>query len=212
MKLKNAQEWIIIFISVAALVVSIVAIIRPEAISKKQYEAEALQLAYDAWDLLAGEKGALKISSIEQPESKLEEAKRLFSRAILLAEDSPEVIRRYGVFLGATREYENSLKMFDKAKELSPLDARIYLNIGIVNLIVENHEVAKDNFLRAIELGKADNMTLADAYEGLGSAYYKLGFEEKAVTSYRNALEINQDHPVAKYNLEWLQQNIHFNN
>ncbi|MFP4135250.1 MAG: tetratricopeptide repeat protein, partial [Halothece sp.] len=78
---------------------------------------------------------------------------------------------------------------YDRALELNPEQARIYLNRGIAYTKQENLEQAIADYTQAIEL----NASLADAYANRGVVHYLNGDQESAIADLEMAAEIYQE-------------------
>jgi tetratricopeptide (TPR) repeat protein len=97
-------------------------------------------------------------------------------------------------------QYDRAIADYDKASQLNPRDADVYLNRGNAYANKGQYDRAIADYDKAIELNPRD----ADAYNNRGLAYYKKGDRDKAITDYRKALQIDPKHKRAKASLKTL--------
>ena len=87
---------------------------------------------------------------------------------------------------------ELALFELTKASRLIPNDPDVHFALGTVHLLREEPELAREEFLRTVELDRKH----ADAYNNLGYAYLKLGRWDEAIESCQKALnEVSYDTP-----------------
>jgi tetratricopeptide (TPR) repeat protein len=79
---------------------------------------------------------------------------------------------------------QDALALYDRALNLNPQYAPLYLNRGNVFQTLGHHEEAVTNYQKAIEL----NPEYADAYSNLGNNLRSLGRHEEALLQYEHAL------------------------
>ncbi|MDM7913167.1 MAG: tetratricopeptide repeat protein, partial [Methanotrichaceae archaeon] len=104
--------------------------------------------------------------------------------------------RGKGYDLAMLGRYNESAMAFDRAIELNPQDAVYiwYANATALNASGLYDEAVKA-YDKAIELSKG-NITIAQAYEGKGSALLKLGKYDEAVSAYDKAIEQYPSEPM----------------
>ncbi len=99
-------------------------------------------------------------------------------------------------------EYDNALEMYNKAVEEYTENRpdrlyRIYPKLGDMYLALEDYDEAIVNYNKAIEQAETEDIYVAGAYKGLGSAYKKLGENDKAKTALESAISLYEEYGVA---------------
>jgi len=82
----------------------------------------------------------------------LEEAVRLFEKALEIEPENKIVRIKYAYSLGALGRTEEAIKIYLRLKEEYPEDAKIYSDLGVVYNAVGNYAKAKENLEKAVEL------------------------------------------------------------
>jgi protein O-GlcNAc transferase len=88
-------------------------------------------------------------------------------------------------------------QIYRKVIHADPKNADAWHLLGVIGAQVNDHEVAVQYILRAIEL----NPNATAFHANLGAAYQKLRQFDKAITCYRRALELNPNNAEAHNNL-----------
>ena len=113
---------------------------------------------------------------------------------------------RSGNALYQEDKYEEALEKYQAAQVESPGDERIMFNLGNAQYRLDNHEKALSEFLKAAQ--SDDDEIRAQSHYNAGNALYRAGRLEDAVEQYLDALEIDPDDEDAKYNLEFVRNEI----
>ncbi len=103
------------------------------------------------------------------------------------------------------KKYQTALENYRKAQVKNPDDPVVMYNLGAGLYQTQQYQEAKKNFEGAIAKTK-DPELKAKALYNYGNTLYRLGDFEKAIDSYKKALELKPDDQDAKYNLEFLQK------
>ena len=102
-----------------------------------------------------------------------------------------------GAVLQATGEISKSINSFQKYLEITPLDAKIFNNLGVMLLESTRLDEAVVSFKKAISL-KYD---YPNAYNNLGMTLKKLGKLDESEVSLKKAIELKSDFAEAYCNL-----------
>lgn len=102
--------------------------------------------------------------------------------------------------------YEQALQGFVDEQVEHPEDPDVALNLGSVHYQMKNYEDADRAFLQAALAG--DDKIRGQAFYNLGNSAYRQGDLQKAVDYFRTALDSNPDDEDAKYNLEFVRDEI----
>ena len=121
----------------------------------------------------------------------LEEAARLYGRALILNPNIPDIYNNLGVALRALGKLEASAACYHRALALSPDNGGAYTNLGNVLRGLGQYKAAAASHRRAVEL-TPDN---ADALYNLGLALRETGQTDEALDCFAKTLELNPDHP-----------------
>jgi Flp pilus assembly protein TadD len=120
----------------------------------------------------------------------LEEAARLYGRALILNPNIPDIYNNLGVALRALGKLEASAACYHRALALSPDNAGAYTNLGNVLRGLGRFEAAVASHRRAVEL-TPDN---GDAHYNLGLALRDIGHLDEALACFAKTLELNPEH------------------
>jgi TolB-like protein/Tfp pilus assembly protein PilF len=93
------------------------------------------------------------------------------------------------------RDYDGALKELEKAKELLPNEARIYVTIGAIDRRTARFHEAETNFRRAVELDPRNFIVLMEA----GSTLQGMRRYSEAQRLYKQALSILPNDPFVSY-------------
>ncbi len=93
--------------------------------------------------------------------------------------------------------YEEALPDVLQCIETAPNNPRYHFLLGNILLAQENAEIAIQAYLKALSLDASDPMF----HNNLGIAFEEIGEPKKAMTAYRQALELRPNHRAAQINL-----------
>lgn len=102
--------------------------------------------------------------------------------------------------------YDQALRGFADRQTQRPDDPELSLNVGAAHYKLEDFEAADGEFYRAAAIG--DDELRAQALYNLGNSAYRQGKLEDAVDFYRSSLEANPDDLDAKFNLEFVREEM----
>lgn len=94
-------------------------------------------------------------------------------------------------------QYESAIREWRKALELSPGDARVYMNLGVALVRAGKPDEGIKNCQQALDIDPGN----PEAHLNLGIALAGTGKLDEAITHYQKALEIDPDYPEAHSNL-----------
>lgn len=104
------------------------------------------------------------------------------------------------------KAYDQALQAFIDRQVERPDDPALALNVGSAHYQMKNYAEAEKAFSTAALAG--DEALRAKAVYGLGNCAFRQGRLEEAVEHYKATLEINPDDEDAKYNLEFVRDEI----
>ncbi len=102
--------------------------------------------------------------------------------------------------------YEAALRHFSERQVADPKNPALMLNIGSVHYRTEDYDGAENSFTAARE--RAKESLQAQALYNLGNVAYRQGRLQEAVERFQKALEIDPDDEDAKFNLEFVREEI----
>ncbi len=102
--------------------------------------------------------------------------------------------------------YDAALERFMDVQVERPEDPELRLNIGSVHYQRKDYEAAKAAYARAADT--ADPTIRSEALYNLGNTAYREGKLNDAIDFYMGALEENPDDEDAKFNLEFVREEI----
>jgi len=114
---------------------------------------------------------------------------------------------REGESLYCKKKYGQALNRFIDAQIESPEDARLKYNIANTHYKMKNYEEAVKSYLDVASTAR-DISLEEKVYFNLGNCFYKQGKLPEAVTYYKKALELDPNDQDAKYNLEFVREEI----
>jgi tetratricopeptide (TPR) repeat protein len=126
------------------------------------------------------------------------QAKALFEQAVEADQLFAEAFNNLGLSLTELGEHEDATVAFETAIEINPELGAGYNNLGYVLYLQENFEAAIEMYNEAI--GREHDTSAA--YTNLGNAWQKLGKSEKAVESWKLALEVDPSNERARRYLD----------
>ncbi len=93
----------------------------------------------------------------------------------------------------------DALIAFEKAREFTPDDPKIYTALGLIYFRQQKYTLAAEAFQRTLQL----DPNFADAHNNLGKVYAQMGLWDKAIMEYREALanSFYRTPELAHYNL-----------
>ncbi|MCY3663821.1 MAG: tetratricopeptide repeat protein [bacterium] len=102
--------------------------------------------------------------------------------------------------------YDQALRGFADHQTERPDDPELSLNVGAAHYKLNDFEAADGEFYRAAAIG--DDELRAQALYNLGNSAYRQGKLEDAVDFYMASLEANPDDLDAKFNLEFVREEM----
>ncbi len=136
------------------------------------------------------------LGAILKGKGKLQEAIKIFDKAIKLNPDHPEAYSNRGITLQDLGRLEQAVKNYDKAIRLKPDYAEAYYNRGNALKDLGQLEAAVKNYDKAIQL-KPDYV---EAYNNRGISFQGLEQLDLAVNSYDKAIQLKPDYAEAYCN------------
>jgi len=161
---------------------------------------------------------------------RLEEAIACFQAAIKLNPELVEARYNLGTQLFKLSRYDEAIRALSETVRIAPDDALAWNNLGVALARLDRHCEAIDSFKSALrirpslqetwmllaasafEVNPADAIAPlkeairldpygAGAVNSLGVVYSRIGKQQEAIRSFRQALAIRPDYPAAMYNL-----------
>lgn len=102
--------------------------------------------------------------------------------------------------------YDQALQAFVDRQVERPEDAELLLNIGSAQYQMRDYAAAEEAFVKAAMSG--DDDVRAQALYDLGNTAYRQGKLEEAVERYQRVLDLRPDDEDAKFNLEFVRDEI----
>jgi len=106
----------------------------------------------------------------------------------------------------ASGQYPSALQGFVDQQVQNPSDPQTLMNVGSAQYKMKMMDEAEQTFMQAALTG--DEAIRAQALYNLGNVAYQQGKLEDAVSRYQAALEVQPDDADAKYNLEFVRNEI----
>ncbi|HKZ50711.1 MAG TPA: tetratricopeptide repeat protein, partial [Dehalococcoidia bacterium] len=128
---------------------------------------------------------------VEEAMEELEEAHRLKS-------DRTDIITLFGKALESGGRYQEALDVYQKASALNPQEATYQRNIGVVLARLGRGQDAQDALQKSLQLFHAN---YADAHYELGKVVMQQGQAERALDSYRKAVELAPHQALYRFEL-----------
>ncbi|MFN3605131.1 MAG: tetratricopeptide repeat protein [Leptonema sp. (in: bacteria)] len=116
---------------------------------------------------------------------------------------TPIVLSQMAQIYYSLGQYEKSLNFYKKASGLSPDNAKIYYNIGVVYYNLNDPTQAKEYFRKALNLGKTD----PEVFEKLSYVFEELGEPELTKKTIERSLQYNPDHLPSLFRLAEIYKN-----
>ena len=114
---------------------------------------------------------------------------------------------RDGEDLYHKEDYDKALSSFIDAQIESPEDARLKYNISNAHYKTRNYDEAIKSYLDVAST--AQDISLEEkSYYNLGNCLYRQGKLPEAVEYYKKALDLDPEDQDAKYNLEFVREEI----
>jgi serine/threonine protein kinase len=117
-------------------------------------------------------------------------AEKEFLRGIELSPNSALARQHYGVFLGMMGRTAESIAQIKRACELNPLAPKVYDDLALSYLDLNQHHKAIEQWKQALEL----DPNFFSARKGLGLAYLLMGMNDKALKEFRAAAALSNNH------------------
>ena len=134
--------------------------------------------------------------SFDHTDQRRELARVALQKAEEIQPDAGEVHWMKGVYAyHGFRDYDRALKELEKAKELLPNEARIYVTIGAIDRRTARFREAETNFRRAVELDPRNFIVLMEA----GSTFQAMRRYPEAARLYKQALSVLPNDPFVSY-------------
>ncbi len=133
---------------------------------------------------------------IDHTEQRRELARIALQKAEEIQPDAGEVHAQKGLYAyHGFRDYDGALKELERAKELLPNEARIYVTIGAVDRRTARWQEAQTNFKRAVELDPRNFIVLMEA----GSTFQGMRRYSEARHLFERALNVMPNDPFARF-------------
>jgi tetratricopeptide (TPR) repeat protein len=113
---------------------------------------------------------------------------------------APPALVRLGVAFASKGEYDDAIRHYRRALELSPNEPQAHHNLGVALASKGNPDGAIRHYAEALRLKPDD----AQTHYSMGFALASKGGVDEAMRHYRRAVEINPDHIQACNNLAWM--------
>ena len=132
----------------------------------------------------------------DHTDQRRELARIALQKAEEIQPDAGEVHAQKGLYAyHGFRDYDAALKELERAKELLPNEARIYVTIGAVDRRTRRFQEAETNFRRAAELDPRNFIVLMEA----ASTFQGLRRYPEAKKFYQQSLNVLPNNPFALY-------------
>ncbi|MGA1871616.1 MAG: VWA domain-containing protein [bacterium] len=105
------------------------------------------------------------------------------------------------------QQYDQALQSFIDAQIDAPENPLLQYNIANTYYRMKNYDEAFKNYMAASINAKEIDLE-AKAYYNMGNCSYRLGKLQEAIEYYQKALELNPEDENAKYNLEFVREEI----
>ena len=116
---------------------------------------------------------------------------------------------RNGIKAYKNSNSDQSLEHFKSALEKKPDDPLLYFNLGDAYYQKGNFQEAEKFFKRSSTAN--DQILQQSSWYNLGNTYVNLQQLDKALESYKKAIDLNPDDLDAKYNYEFIRKNMQQN-
>ncbi|HJO74212.1 MAG TPA: tetratricopeptide repeat protein [Rhodospirillales bacterium] len=120
-----------------------------------------------------------------------EDTARIYSQALILNPNFPDIYNNLGVALRTLGKLEASAACYQRSLALNPNNGGSYTNLGNVLRALGRLDVAAASHRRAVELTPES----ADSHYNLGLALRDLGDTDEALQCFAKTLELTPDHP-----------------
>jgi len=132
----------------------------------------------------------------DHTDQRRELARIALQKAEEIQPDAGEVHAQKGLYAyHGFRDYDGALKELEKAKELLPNEARIYVTIGAIDRRSGRLQEAQTNFRRAVELDPRNFLVLMEA----ASTFSAMRRDTEARHFFEMALNILPNNPFARF-------------
>ena len=101
-------------------------------------------------------------------------------------------------------QYKNALSIAKEILDLNKYESKSYHIIGKIYSLLEDHQKAIDNYLKAIELNPRCNLN----YNSISQSFSALGENEKGIFYLKKALNIVGNDPLTYFNMGLIFDNI----
>ena len=112
-----------------------------------------------------------------------------------------------GVELYQKQKYDQASKKFLEAYQVKPNDPKISYNLGNSLYKQGSYEKALQNYSRSVEQN-FNSSTNQKANYNMGNALFRMNKLEESIVAYKKALELDPSDMDAKFNLEFVREQI----
>ncbi|MDR2010969.1 MAG: tetratricopeptide repeat protein [Bacteroidales bacterium] len=124
----------------------------------------------------------------------------LFGTCLGLFSQEERKIIREGNKLYDEKQYDKAELKYKKALEINPSEKQLDNNIGASQYKNNSFNDAVSSYESVIS-NSVDNKEKADVYYNMGNSYLQAGKYDKSIESYRNALRLDPEHDLSRYNM-----------
>ena len=112
-----------------------------------------------------------------------------------------------GVELYQKQKYDQASKKFLEAYQVKPNDPKIYYNLGNSLYKQGSYEKALQNYSRSVEQKPSSSLN-QNANYNMGNVLFRMNKLEESIVAYKKALELDPSDMDAKFNLEFVREQI----
>ena len=116
-------------------------------------------------------------------------AQRVYEQIIAFKKTSPTIYHAYAILYTKMQDYDKALKYLNKSLTLDDENASAHKDLGVIYLLRNQVEYAKDEFEKAVKLGQNDNEILKECAD----FYYSISDFNMAEKLYRQSLTIENN-------------------
>lgn len=131
-------------------------------------------------------------------EGRLDDAEKWFKKALDVKPDSNFASYNLGVIHQRRGDQPGALGFFKRAEEINPAAPAVHYALGNLYLKQEDYVRAANQYRVALKLENYKNI---QGLEALGTALFKMGLLDQAVTAYKRILKLEPRHETALNNL-----------
>ncbi len=116
-------------------------------------------------------------------------AQKIYEQIISFKKNSPAIYHAYALLYAKMENYDKALQYLNKSMTLDDTNASVHKDFGVIYLMRNQVEYAKDEFDRAAELGQDDNEILKECAD----FYYSISEFVKADELYKKSLALENN-------------------